>query len=315
MVLTARLALILVICGLLLAPGPAAAAPRVVASIKPIHALVSAVMAGLGEPQLLMAASGSPHTFQLKPSGARLLQRADAIFWMGPTLETFLAKALRALPRNARVASLYDAPGVSLLTTDDRAIGQASGNGSEIDRRAANRRPAEIDMHAWLDPANARAMAAHIAATLIAVDPDHGSVYRANAEALDLRLAALDRNLNERLKSIDLLPFIVFHDAYRYFEKRYGLRHVAAITPSPHRQPGADRLRRIRELVKGLGTVCVFVEPQFRPTLIAVITEDNSARIEVLDPLGAKLEPGPDLYVDLLEELANRLVRCLTSAS
>ncbi len=312
--MTARLALILVICGLLLASGPAATAPRVVASIKPVHALVAAVMAGLGEPQLLMAA-GSPHTFHLKPSAARLLERADVIFWMGPTLENFLAKALSALPRDARVASLYDAPGVRLLTADERVIGQASDNESEAHGHALNRGHAAIDMHAWLDPANARAMAAHIAATLIAVNPDNASVYRVNAEALDLRLAALDQALNERLKSVDQLPYIVFHDAYRYFEKRYGLQHAAAITASPHRQPGAESLRSIREQIKELGTVCVFVEPQFRFALIAPITEGTDARIEVLDPLGAELEPGPELYFALLEGLSEGLANCLTRSS
>lgn len=316
MLLTARPAVVFLIYCILHASSPTeAASPRVVASIKPIHALVSAVMAAVGEPQLLMSAAGSPHTFQLKPSGARLLESADAIIWMGPALETFLAKALRTVPRHARVTSLYDAPGVKLLKAHDRSNVHASDNGDGTLGIALDRSQAEIDMHAWLDPANARAMAKHIAATLIAVDPGHGDVYRANADALDLKLAALDRALTERLSSLTHQPYIVFHDAYRYFENRYGLEHLEAIAANPHRPPGAKRFRKTRESIKEFGIECLFVQPQFRPALIAAITEGTNVRIEALDPLGANLEPGPDLYFRLLEGLAEGLVHCLTNSS
>lgn len=309
---TKRSAIVMGICCLFYASGSATAAPDVVASIKPVHSLVSAVMAGVGEPHLLMPSAGSPHTFQLKPSGARLLESADVIFWMGPALESFFAKALRAIPRKARVTSLYDAPNVSLLTSNDGPIRHASEKSNETHGSAVNRNHAEIDMHAWLDPENARAMATHIAATLIALDPPHTGIYQANADALDLKLAALDQALRETLGSISDRPYFVYHDAYRYFEYRYGLQHQEAITANPHRQPGAERLRRVKKQIIELENVCIFVEPQFRPALVAAITEGTDAKIEILDPLGAELEPGPDLYFALLEGLADHLVRCLT---
>jgi zinc transport system substrate-binding protein len=278
-------------------------APRVVASIKPIHALVSAIMIDVGQPQLLMSSTGSPHTYQLKPSGARLVANADVIFWMAPTMESFLEKALKSLPRNARVISLHDAPGVKLLAAPDDHIEQTSG-----DKKA-------IDMHAWLDPTNARAMAAHIAAALMAVDSANSATYRANALALDGKLAELDRRLAEVLKPASNLTYIVFHDAYQYFETRYGLENAFAVITNPHRLPGANRISSIRRRIQELGSVCVFVEPQFRPALMNTITENTSARAAVLDPLGAALEPGLDLYFNLLEDMANGFVRCLSNSS
>lgn len=278
-------------------------APRVVASIKPIHALVSAVMVGVGTPHLLISSAGSPHTYQLKPSGARLLANADVIFWMAPTMESFLEKALKSLPQNARVVSLHDAPGVNLLAAPDDQIGH-SHEGHE-----------DVDMHAWLDPTNARAMAAHIATALTAVDAANSDAYRKNAIALDGRLAELDRRLVETLRPVSDRTYIVFHDAYQYFEKRYNLANAFAVIANPHQLPGAKRISTIRARIQELGSVCVFTEPQFSPSLMKTITENTGARTAVLDPLGAALEPGPDLYFDLLAGIANDLMRCLDAST
>jgi zinc transport system substrate-binding protein len=278
-------------------------APRVVTSIKPIHALVSAIMVDVGTPHLLMSSAGSPHTYQLKPSGARLLANADVIFWMAPTMESFLEKALKSVPQNARVVSLHDAPGVRLLDEHQDQIGH-SHDGDET-----------VDMHAWLDPSNARAMAEHIATALTAIDAANSEVYRKNAIALDARLAELDRRLAKTLRPVSDRTYIVFHDAYQYFENRYNLDNAFAVIANPHQLPGAKRLSTIRARIRELGSVCVFAEPQFSPALMRTITENTDARTAVLDPLGAALEPGPDLYFDLLEGMANDLLRCLGASS
>jgi zinc transport system substrate-binding protein len=277
--------------------------PRIVASIKPIHALVSAIMNGIGTPHLLMSSAGSPHTYQLKPSGARLLANADVIFWMSPTLESFLEKALKSVPQNARVISLHDAPGVKLLTSPADQIGHSHG-GNE-----------SVDMHAWLDPTNARAMARHIAKVLATIDSANSEAYGKNAIALDGRLAALDRRLEKTLRSVSDRPYIVFHDAYQYFENRYNLDNAFAVITNLHQSPGAKRLSTIRERIREFGSVCVFAEPQFSPALMRTITENTGARTAVLDPLGAALKPGPNLYFDLLEGMANDLMRCLGASS
>jgi zinc transport system substrate-binding protein len=278
-------------------------APRVVASIKPIHSLVSAIMNGIGTPHLLMSSAGSPHTYQQKPSGARLLANADVIFWMAPTLESFLEKALKSAAQNARVVSLHDAPSVILLTSPDDPIGHSHG-GNE-----------SVDMHAWLDPTNARAMAMHIATVLAAIDAANSEAYGKNAIALDGRLVDLDRRLAKTLRPVSDRPYIVFHDAYQYFENRYDLDKSFAVIANLHQSPGAKRLSTIRARIQELGSVCVFAEPQFNPALMRTITENTGARIAVLDPLGATLNPGPELYFDLLEGMANDLMRCLGASS
>ena len=277
--------------------------PRVVASIKPIHALVSAIMTGIGTPHLLILSTDSPHTYQLKPSGARLLAKANIIFWIGPTMESFLEKALQTLPQNAQVVSLLDSPRVNLLTAP---IDHISHSHEENE---------SVDMHAWLDPTNARAMAAHIATVLTAIDAANSRVYGQNAITLDGRLAELDRRLTETLRPVLDHTYIVFHDAYQYFEKRYNLSKAFAINTNLHQLPGAKRISTIREKIRELGSVCIFVEPQFSPTLMKTITENTGARIAVLDPLGAALKPEPELYFYLLEGMANDLMRCLGTSS
>ncbi len=305
MKLTARSAAALgILCFAWASAGNAAEnAPRVVASIKPIHSLVSAIMNDIGTPHLLMSSAGSPHTYQLKPSGARLLANADIIFWMAPTLESFLEKALKSVPQKARVVSLHDAPGVKLLSAPDDQIGH-SHEGNEA-----------VDMHAWLDPTNARAIAMHIATVLAAIDATNSDAYAKNAIALDGRLADLDRRLAETLRPVSDRTYIVFHDAYQYFENRYNLDNAFAVITNLHQSPGAKRLSTIRKRIRELGTVCVFAEPQFSPALMRTITENTGARTAVLDPLGAPLKPGPELYFNLLEGMANDLMRCLGASS
>ncbi|MGF1553791.1 MAG: zinc ABC transporter substrate-binding protein [Paracoccaceae bacterium] len=168
-----------------------------------------------------------------------------------------------------------------------------------------------IDPHVWLDPDNARAIVAALAERLAALDPANAEAYRANAEALDARITETDAAIAERLAPVADVPYIVFHDAYHYFERRYDLAAVGSVTISPDRRPGARRLSEIREKIEDLGAACVFREPQFAPDLVETVVEDTDADVGSLDPLGAGLEPGPDLYPRLMTALADNLVDCL----
>jgi zinc transport system substrate-binding protein len=274
----------------------------VVASIKPVHALVAGVMAGAGEPTLLVTGGRSPHAYALRPSEARALERADVVFWVGDALETFLEKPLRALSGDARIVALGEAQGVVLLAAGETGGERAHGHGG-------------VDMHIWLDPINAKAMVSAIAAALGDADPGRAAVYAANAERLRARLDRLDAELAADLAPVAGRRYVVFHDAYRYFEKRYRLSPAGAITVNPARQPGARTVRAIRSRIIDLGAVCVFGEPQFEPALVATVIEGTPARPAVLDPLGADLEPGVDAYFTLMRNLAKSLVGCLTPAN
>jgi zinc transport system substrate-binding protein len=293
-----------------------------VATIKPIHSLVAAVMQGVGEPHLLLAA-GSPHSYSLKPSDARALQRAKLVFQVGPQLETFLVAPLQTLAGDARVVTLAEASGLTLLPyrtggdwdahdhdgEDRDEHGDAHANKHEDGEPA--HAPGGTDMHLWLDPANGRAMVGAIAAALADADPANAERYRANAAALQAKLDALGAELAPRLAPLRGKPFVVFHDAYQYFERAFGLQAAGSVTVSPERQTGARHLAELRERIARLRVVCVFAEPQFEPRLVATLIEGTGARSGTLDPIGADLAAGADLYVALLRRNADALAACL----
>ncbi|MFN7089775.1 MAG: zinc ABC transporter substrate-binding protein ZnuA [Allorhizobium sp.] len=343
---------------LILSPTLAAAAPDVVVSIKPVHSLVASIMKGVGEPSLIVEGAASPHTYSLKPSNARALENADLVFWIGPGLEAFLEKPLEALPKNAKVIELEDAPGLTKLPFreggafeahdhgedgeeghahghDDHDHGKTAeaghdhdhghdhghghGHGHEEEAAEAGHEHAHddhahgsMDMHLWLDPANAKAMAAEITKSLVDVDPANKSAYEANLTAVNAEIDALDTEIAAQLKPVLEKPFIVFHDAYQYFEKHYGVRVAGSVTVSPETMPGAERLSTIRAKIEELGAACVFAEPQFEPKLIGVVTEGTEAKSGVLDPEGGALDAGPALYAQLMRNLATSMSTCLS---
>ena len=290
-----------------------APAPAVATTIKPVHGLVSAVMEGVGRPGLLIPGGDDPHTHALRPSEARMMERARVVFWIGPTMEVSFARPLRSLPE-ARVVALMDAPGVRLFPyrdsedlagTDSAPPGPAARQDTQID----------ADPHIWLDPDNAVAMAREIASVLGQIDPAHRARYDRNAALLTTRLRALDAEIRAELRPLAGRPFITFHDAFQYFDRHYGLRAVASVTTGPERSPGARRVLELRALVRAEHVRCIFVEPQFEPALARLIAEGSSARIATLDPLGADIPEGPGFYEALMRGLARNLRGCLGDGS
>lgn len=292
---------------LVLPPGMGFAAPRVAASIPPVHSLVAGVMEGVGTPDLLVPPTASAHSFSLRPSEARTLAQADLVFWIGPAYETFLEKPLAALSQSDRLVRLQDAPGLTLL----EARGGGAWEAHRDHDHAHKPKDADVDGHLFLDPANAKAMVAAIAAALASTDAANAARYRANAAALAAKLEALDTELRARLAPVRGRPFVVFHDAYQYFDRRYDLNAVGSITVSPERQPGAKRLQQLRKKIGQLQAVCVFAEPQFEPTLLQTVVAGTSAKIGTLDYLGAGILPGPEAYFATLRALAQSLADCL----
>jgi zinc transport system substrate-binding protein len=291
---------------------PAAAAradavPQVVVTIKPLHSLVAAVMAGVAEPGLLISGAGSPHSYSLRPSDARLLAHADLVIRIDADFETFLNRPLASLAKTARILSVSTLPGVELLPARKGGVWEADHHAEE----AAGQDHAEMNLHLWLDPHNARAIVKGTVTVLAAMDPRHAAAYRRNGADLEARLERLDRQLAGQLQPLAGVPYIVFHDAYPYLEHRYGLSPVGAISVSPDRPPGARRLTEIRDRIEQSKARCVFSEPQFEPKLATLLSAGTGARSSVLDPLGADLPPGPEAYFTLLHDLADNLSRCL----
>ncbi len=291
-------------------PVLAAEPPKVVASIKPLHSLAIAVMDGVGKPSLLMRATASPHTYTLRPSDARALERADVVFWIGPDYEAFMAKAVRGLPRKARVITMSEAADVALLSTREGGVWT-----EDDDHDRTHGDDAEHDMHLWLDPTNAKAIARALAATLAEADSSNAERYRANAQALAVRLDTLDADLRARLAPVAHKPFIVFHDAYQYLEKRYGLTAAGSITVTPDRTPGPRRLSELRRAIAERKASCVFSEPQFTSALVGTVASGTRARAGVLDPLGATVPEGKDAYFAMMIAVADSFVGCLGHGS
>lgn len=206
--------------------------PSVVASIAPLHSLVSAVMLDVGAPLLLLRGGQSPHTFSLRPSDARALGNADVLFWIGPTLEQPLQRILSNL-RATRSVAMLDTPGIELLPA--RQLGD--GDDGQHEHAAPDADAAAFaDPHLWLSPANAIAMGEEIARVLSQVDPANAERYRANAAQLVQHLTTLDRDLHVKFSGATE-PYAVFHDAYQYLEQRYGL-HAAGTVTTRRAQPG-----------------------------------------------------------------------------
>ncbi len=333
-----------------LAPVSAHAFDGVVTSIKPVHSLVAGVMEGTGDPHLLLRGAGSPHTYSLRPSDARALENAKIVFWVGPQIETFLDSAMDSLGVNATVVELGDAHGLVKLPMREGGAFEAHEHEHAEDHEAAghenrdheheeeaehrddhdehghdeaaesghheheNHGHGEYNMHVWLDPQNASAMVHEIADALSEADPENAALYAENAEKLAERLRQLTSEISAEVEPVRDHQFVVFHDAYQYFENRFGVQAAGSITVNPDVMPGAERLREIQEKVRELGATCVFAEPQFEPKLVTVAIEGTGARSGTLDPLGATIDDGPALYFDLLRKMAGSLRDCLSQA-
>ena len=383
---------------------PASAAPRVVVSIKPLHSLVSGVMKGVGEPYLLIRGVASPHTFSLKPSDARELERARVIFWVGDVLAPGLERPLEVLPKKANVVALGEIKGLELLKLregglweghDDDHGGEKKSEGDHHDEgkeakagdddhdkekhgkaeddhhdekekskakdddhhekaeakeehheeekrgktedddhdkekaegkedhhdekeKAEGHHGEEedhhggFDAHIWLDPMNARKWVDAIAHELEEVDPRNKKKYESNARNMKARIDGLHEELARSLAPVRGAPYIVFHDAYQYMEKRYGLTPIGSVTLSPEKKPGSARLLAIRRKIRDTKSICVFTEPQFQPRLVKVIMEGTGAGTGVLDPLGTGIPAGEDAYFTLMRNMAKSLKGCLS---
>ena len=286
---------------------------KVVASIKPVHSLVASVMQGVSEPSLLVKGAGSPHTYSLKPSQAKELQAADIVFWMSHDLEAFLENSIESIAKNAKAVSLMDSHGLMKLNFREGGAFDAHDHGHDDhgDDKHDDHGHDEVDPHVWLDPQNAKSLVHEIEEHLAEIDPSNAAKYEANAKAVMKKLDALTKEIEADLKPIRGRGYVVFHDAYQYFEKRFGVSAVGSITVSPEVLPGAERVSELRDKVKSLNASCVFSEPQFEPKLVKTITENTDAGTGVLDPLGANIKDGPELYFTLIRNMAKSLKDCL----
>ena len=293
---------------------------KVVTSIKPIHSLASYLMDGVGKPDLIVDGYASPHGFAMKPSHAKMLQNADLIFWVGEDLENFLEKPLNSIAKKAEKIELMEIKGLNKLEFRERNIFEEHDDHKEHDEHKEHGHKedkhdehqghahGEHDPHIWLDPINAKVILSEMAEHLIENDQKNEAKYKKNLKMahkdLDKLTKKVKSELNKDFKSI------VFHDAYQYFEKRFGINILGAFTVNPDVMPGAEQLAEIREVIEHDKVSCIFSEPQFNPDIIKAVAKDTNVATGVIDPLGATLDPGKDLYFDLIENMSKSFKSC-----
>ncbi len=303
----------------LLAGTAQADVPRVAVDIAPVHALVAQVMQGVGTPDLIVPPGASPHEHSLRPSEARALQEAALVVWVGPDLTPWMQDAIATLAGDATVATLMEADGVDLLEVREGALFEAHAHAADGDHADHghdhghdDHAHGAHDPHAWLSPANAGVWLDAIAADLSEATPDNAARYAANAAGARAALSALTDEVSGLLAPVRGGRFIVFHDAYQYFEAAFDMPAAGAISLSDAAAPSPARIAEIRDRVAREGVACVLSEPQFNPGLVATVTGGTGVRTAVLDPLGSDLVPGPALYADLMRGLATALAGCLS---
>ena len=299
---------------------PLKAEISVVTSIKPLHSLTSYIMEGVGEPELIIDGVASPHNFQIKPSHAKMLQNADLVIWIGEDLESFLPTALKSIPKDAVVFELLDQSGLKKLKFREKNIFEGHDDHGH-DEHAKKEDDHDdhghddhghghgsFDPHIWLDPANAKVIVKKITNQLSKIDKDNASKYKANSKKVIKDLDGLIKEVKNEINKD--ASFVVFHDAYQYFEKRFGLTVIGALTVNPDVMPGAEQLSEIREVIEHEKAKCIFSEPQFNPNIINSIASDTGVKTGVLDPLGANIDKGKNMYFDLIKDMSNSLKDC-----
>ena len=282
---------------------------KVITSIKPLHSLVSYVMDGVGTPDVLVDGSSSPHTFQLKPSHATMLQEADIVFWIGEDLESFLETPLKSIAKNSRHIALMESDEIELLKFREKNIfDEHADHGDEHDDHHDGHAHGEHDIHFWLDPEIAKTIVKIVTRELSELDPNNASTYKSNsAKALN----EIEQLISDaKIKINRDAKYVVFHDAYQYFEKRFGVEVIGALTVNPEVLPGAKQLAEIREIIEHENVNCLFSEPQFNPSIAETIARDTGVKAAIIDPLGAELDLGKDLYFNLIGDIASSFESC-----
>ena len=305
----------MVIAGLaLVAPMYTAAAKDVVVTIKPLHSLVSGVVGDTGKTHLIVSGNQSPHGFKFKPSQIKLLNNATIIFYIGDTFERFMEKAFDTIPGNVVKVPVAEKARLKLLPyREGGAWEEDKHEGHDHSGHEGHHDEGGGDMHVWLDPNNAIQMIKAITRQLSDVYPENRDIYKANARSYVKNIMALDSELSASLSSSKEAPFIVFHDAYQYFEKHYGLNGVGSITFDPHDFPSPKRLKEIRSKLNETSAACVFSEPQFSDRLVRTVIKGTSAKTALIDPLGSSIEDGPELYITLLKNMADSFKSCFNT--
>ncbi|WP_437613597.1 zinc ABC transporter substrate-binding protein ZnuA [Erwinia sp. V71] len=292
---------------------PASAA--VVASIKPLGFIAAAIADGVTPVEVLLPDGASEHDYALRPSDVKRLQGADLVVWIGPEMEAFLSKSAASLPvqKNLELADLATVKPL-LIRGGEEDEHEEEGHEHHGEEADEHHHHGEYNMHLWLSPEIARLSAVAIHDKLLELMPQSRDKLDANLRQFAASLEKSNQQIGSELAPVKGKGYFVFHDAYSYFEKHYGLSPLGHFTVNPEIQPGAQRLHQIRTELVEQKAVCVFAEPQFRPAVIDAVARGTAVRKGTLDPLGMGISLTKDSYVTFLSQLSSQYVSCLKGA-
>lgn len=303
---------------LLLTFSSQARAIEVLASIKPLQLIASAITQGGPEPQLLLPPGSSPHDYALRPSDVRKIKRADLVLWVGPDLEVFLTRLLEQAPNSLALLPKLEVGAYDQEHEHEHKHEPHDVGGAHHTDKIAITNPDEAehhhegqDSHIWLDPHQANAIASLLSARLSELDPQNIDRYQENLAIFQAGLNTTDAKIAAQLAPLRGIGYFVFHDAYGHWERHYQLPSLGHFTVNPARAPGAKTVASIHQALKQSQAVCVFAEPQFKPAVVDAVLRNTQARSGVLDPLAADIALGPNGYLLFMQQLADAMTECL----
>lgn len=264
---------------------------RVVASIKPVHSILSGLMKGLREPDLIVAAGRTPYDHEPTAQQLKNLEQADLIVWVGPELEKRLIEPIKTLPTTARVITLLDHPALKVLPsrTDDDAR----------------------DPFFWLDSRNAIILLDELTRELMALDPGRAHLYRRNRDALFDKIAELDRRLEYGYRGLKGGVVLSYYDTQQYFEQAYALKVGGVLSSAPDVPVSGEKLLQERARLADGGYACLLAEAGMEMPELPFLIDGIEVEMVELDSFGTRQPPGEALYLKLMEHNTRQIKACV----
>ena len=291
---------------------------EVLTTIKPLGFIAAAITDGVSEPKVLLPTGASPHDFSLRPSDIRSINSADLVVWVGPELEGFMAKPLANHPHALALTQVEGMPLFNYATQDshdshdhdDHDHAAHEHGNHDHDEGHEGHHHEGVDPHIWLGPTQSKVIAKAIASELGKLDPANQARYDANLAAFDTEVDAKDKVIAGQMKAVNEKGYFVFHEAYGYWERHYGMSSKGHFTVSPERRPGAKTLVDIRKALEEKQASCIYAEPQFSPAVIESVARNTGAKVLLLDEVGEQVPLGPDGYPQFMQQLADAFAQC-----
>ena len=256
------------------------------ASIKPLQAIAAAITDGANTPNVLMGSGASPHHYSLRPSERRLISNSDVVLWIGPMLEPHL-ESLDSQTRGLWLQAL-NLDDMNLLIQGDA-----------------------IDQHLWLDAGNAIVIAEHLTNILLELDQENSARYQSNFQQFQQSLAQVDEQISQSFAQENLPGFAVYHNAFAYFEDRYGLKHQVSVIEQEDISPGIRHLLEVRKKIEEHNLHCVLVDPEVNVEELKTMLGNDELNYTMIDVLGWDIEISPTAYAEFLTGIAAAIHDCL----